>query len=34
MQAAEVVRLNPASTNAQLVAQKDILERINLRNGG
>jgi hypothetical protein len=31
---AETVRLNPSSTNAQLVAQKDILERINLRNGG
>jgi hypothetical protein len=34
MQAAEAVRLNPASTKAQLNAQKDIVERINLRNGG
>ena len=27
---AESVRLNPASTDAQLLAQKDILESINL----
>jgi hypothetical protein len=32
--AAEAVRLNPASTDAQLETQKNILERINLRNGG
>ena len=30
--AAETVRLNPASTRAELLAQKDILERINLRD--
>jgi len=34
MAAAEAVRLNPASTDAQLEQQKNILERINLRNGG
>jgi hypothetical protein len=32
--AAEAVRLDPTATNAQLEAQKDILERINLRDGG
>jgi subtilisin family serine protease len=32
--AAEGVRLNPAATAAQVEAQKDILERINLRHGG
>lgn len=32
--AAETVRSNPAATKAQLLAQKDILERINLRDGG
>ncbi len=32
--AAEAVRTNPASTNAQLLAQKAILERINVRDGG
>jgi hypothetical protein len=31
---AEAVRLNPGATKAQLDAQKNILERINLRNGG
>jgi hypothetical protein len=31
---AETVRLNPASTTAQLDAQRDILERINQRDGG
>jgi hypothetical protein len=30
MTAAETVRLDPSATNAQLEAQKDILERINL----
>jgi hypothetical protein len=34
VETAETVRLNPASTRAQLEAQKDILERINLRDGG
>jgi hypothetical protein len=34
MQAAEAVRLNASSTDAQLNAQTDIVERINLRNGG
>jgi len=29
---AEAVRLNPGATRAQLEAQKDILERINLRD--
>ena len=33
MTTAEAVRLNPASTKAQLLAQKDILERINGRDG-
>jgi len=27
---AEAVRLNPASTKAQITAQKDLLERIDL----
>ncbi len=31
---AEAVRLNPASTSSQLLAQKDILERVNLADGG
>jgi hypothetical protein len=30
--AAETVRTNPSSTRAQLLAQKDILERIVLRD--
>jgi hypothetical protein len=34
VQAAEAVRLNASSTDAQLNVQKDIMERINLRNGG
>jgi hypothetical protein len=29
MAAAEAVRLNPASTGAALLAQKEVLERIN-----
>ena len=32
--AAETVYLNPSSTNAQLLTQQKILERINLRDGG
>ena len=32
--AAEAVRLNPLATKAQIVAQKDVLERINLSDGG
>jgi hypothetical protein len=31
---AENTRLNPNATAAQLITQKDILERINLRDGG
>ena len=31
---AEAIRLNPLSTTAQVIAQKSILERINLRDGG
>ncbi len=31
---AEAVRVNPASTAAQVEAQKNVLERINLRHGG
>ena len=31
---AEAVRLDPASTSAQIIAQKSIIERINLRDGG
>jgi hypothetical protein len=34
MLAAELVRINPASTEAQIKAQKDIVERIVLRDGG
>jgi hypothetical protein len=34
MTAAENVRLNPASTSAQLTAQKTMIERINVRDGG
>jgi hypothetical protein len=32
MQLAEAVRLNPASTKAQLVAAANMIERINLRD--
>lgn len=31
---AEAIRLDPTSTNAEVLAQKDILEAINLRDGG
>ena len=31
---AEAVRLNPASTSSELLAQKNILERVNLADGG
>ena len=34
MTAAEATRLNPASTRAQLEAKKNLLERINGRDGG
>ncbi|MEO6713522.1 MAG: M36 family metallopeptidase [Mycobacteriales bacterium] len=34
MLTAETIRLNPASTSAQIKAQKDILERIVQRDGG
>ena len=33
MTTAESVRLNPASTKAELLAQRDILTRINERDG-
>jgi hypothetical protein len=31
---AETIRINPASTSAQIKAQKDIIERIALQSGG
>ncbi len=34
MLTAETVRTNPASTDAQVRAQKNIVERIGLRDGG
>jgi hypothetical protein len=33
MLTAETVRINPASTNAQIKAQKDIVERISIQSG-
>ena len=33
MLAAETVRVNPASTSAQIKAQKDIVERLALQSG-